>query len=226
LIFTEFLYNLGNMPIGDLNSLVNHLIDEGVLKTPLIIDAFKSIDRAKFVPENMKPFVYVDEALSIGQGQTISQPYTVAFMLELLEPQPREKILDIGSGSGWQTALLARIVGGPPAGGGRVFAMEVVPELCKFGKANVKNFNFIEKGIVEWKCQDASGGLPEEAPFDRIIAAAALNGEIPQEWKDQLKIGGRMVVPVKDSIWLFVKKGEDDFETTEYPGFVFVPFVK
>lgn len=213
------------MPIGDLNSLVSQLIENGVLKTPAIIDAFKSIDRAKFVPEDMRAFVYVDEALSIGQGQTISQPYTVAFMLELLEPKPGDRILDIGSGSGWQTSLLAYIVGGPPAGGGKIYAMEVVPELCKFGKANVKSFNFIETGRVEWKCQDASKGFPEKAPFDKIIAAAAIQGEIPQEWKDQLKVGGRIVAPVKNSIWLFVKKGENDFETTEYPGFVFVPFV-
>jgi protein-L-isoaspartate(D-aspartate) O-methyltransferase len=210
------------MPIGDLNSLINHLIETGVLKTPLIIDAFRSIDRAKFVPEDMKPFAYVDEPLSIGQGQTISQPYTVAFMLELSGPRSGEKILDIGSGSGWQTALLAHIVGE----NGRIFAMEIVPELCKFGKTNVEKFEFIKKRIVKWICGDASKGLPEEAPFDKIIAAAALGNNVPQEWKDQLKIGGKIVVPVKDSIWLFVKKSEDDFETTEYPGFVFVPFVK
>jgi protein-L-isoaspartate(D-aspartate) O-methyltransferase len=208
------------MPVGDLNSLVNHLIESGVLKTPAIIDAFKSIDRQKFVPEDMKCFAYVDEALLIGQGQTISQPYTVAFMLELLEPKAGDKILDIGSGSGWQAGLLAHLVGEK----GKIYAIEIIPELCKFGKTNIKNFNFTEKGIVEWICGDASKGLAEKAPFDKIIAAAALGDKIPQEWKDQLKIGGRMVVPIKESIWLFIKKGENDFETTEYPGFVFVPF--
>jgi len=209
------------MPVGDLNSLINHLIESGVLKTPAIIDAFKNIDRSKFVPEDMKCFAYVDEALSIGEGQTISQPYTVAFMLELLEPKPGDKILDIGSGSGWQTSLLAHIVGE----NGKIFAIEIIPELCKFGKANVKNFNFIEKGIVEWICGDASKGLAEKAPFDKIIAAAALGDKIPQEWKDQLKIGGRMVVPIKESIWLFIKRDKNDFEEKEFPGFVFVPFV-
>ncbi len=212
-----------------MDKLINHLQEIGVLKTPLIIGAFKNIDRAKFVPENMKQFSYIDEALTIGAGQTISQPYTVAFMLELLEPKPGEKILDIGAGSGWQTCLLAYIVGNPlrqpVAGGGKVFAMEIVPELCKFGKKNVANFNFIKDEIVEWICADASKGLPEKAPFDKIIAAAALDDKIPQEWKDQLKIGGRIVVPIKGSIWLFVKKDKDEFETKEYPGFAFVPFV-
>jgi len=210
------------MPIGDLNSLVSHLIENGVLKTPAIIDAFRNIDRAKFVPEEMKPFAYIDEALSIPGGQTISQPYTVAFMLELLEPKPGEKILDIGAGSGWQTALLAHIVGEK----GKVIAMEIVPELCKFGKANVAKFDFMEKGTVKWHCADASKGFPEEASFDKIIAAAALDGKIPQEWKDQLKLGGRIVVPIKESIWLFTKKAENNFEEKEYPGFVFVPFVQ
>lgn len=221
------------MPVGSLNLLVSHLIEIGVLKTSFIIDAFKNIDRMKFTPEEMKPFVYVDEALSIPSGQTISQPYTVAFMLELLQPQPGEKILDIGAGSGWQTALLAHIVGGPPAGGGKVFAIEIVPELCKFGKKNVAQYNFIEKRVVEWICGDASQketfeSIKNEVPggVDKIIVAAALHNAVPQEWKDQLKIGGRIVVPIKNSIWLFIKKGEDDFEEKEYPGFAFVPFVQ
>ncbi len=219
-----------------MDKLIRHLQEIGVLKTPLIIDAFKNIDRAKFVTEDMKQWAYIDEALSIGSGQTISQPYTVAFMLELLEPKPEEKILDIGAGSGWQTCLLAHIVGekGLPAGRqGKVFAIEIVPELCKFGKKNVKKFNFIEKGIVEWICGDAS----QKATFDpvrnevsngvdKIIAAAALDGSIPQEWKDQLKIGGKIVVPIKGSIWLFIKKDKGEFETKEYPGFAFVPFVR
>lgn len=219
------------MPIGSAELLVGHLTEINVLKTPLIINAFRNIDRAKFAPEGVKQWAYIDEALSIPGGQTMSQPYTVAFMLELLEPMPGEKIIDIGAGSGWQTSLLAYILsfGGAK---GRVFAVEVVPELCKFGEKNVAKYNFIKTGIVKWLCGDASkekifDSVKEEISggVNKIIAAAALDGKIPQEWKNLLKIGGRMVVPIKESIWLFIKKDEKNFETVEYPGFVFVPFV-
>ncbi len=235
----------------NLQSLVKNLKERGVLKTPEIIKAFEEIDRAEFVPEDMREVAYIDEALPIKEGQTISQPYTVAFMLELLNPKPEEKILDIGAGSGWQTCLLAHIVSSGESEGkaakgplrlrseasesrqGRVFAMEIVPELCRFGKNNVAKFDFIEKGVVRWICGDASrkatfDSVGNEAPngVDGIIAAASLDGRVPQEWKNQLKTGGRIVVPIKESIWLFIKRGEDDFSEKEYPGFVFVPFVK
>ncbi len=230
LFFLELLYNLVNMARENLNSLIEHLTEIGVLKTPLIIDAFKNIDRLKFIPEAMKPFAYIDQALMIPGGQTISQPYTVAFMLELLEPKPGDKILDIGAGSGWQSSLLGYIVSQKEDG--RVFAVELVPELCKFGKKNVSQFSFIEKGIVCFLCGDASKKETFEPVkdeitdgIDKIIVAAALENEVPQLWKDLLKIGGRIVVPIKESIWLFIKKDKDNFETKEYPGFVFVPFV-
>jgi len=218
------------MPAGSLDALVNHLIENGVLKTPLIIDAFKNIDRLDFTPDNMKCFAHIDEALSIPGGQTISQPYTVAFMLELLQPQFDEKILDIGAGSGWQTSLLSYMVSQDSEGKhhknkGRVFAVEINPDLCKFGKKNIERINFPGKENIEWICGDASEGLSDEAPFDKIIAAAALGNTIPQAWKDQLKIGGRMVIPIKESIWLLVKKDEKNFEEKEYPGFAFVPFL-
>jgi len=203
--------------------LIDQLIKEKYLKSPLIIEAFRKIKRADFAPDEMvrqkgKDFVAEYNApLSIGYEQTISQPLTVAFMLELLQPKKGDKILDIGSGSGWQTAMLAQIVGPD----GFVYAIERIPELKSFGQDNVGKYNFKN---IEFICGDGSKGLPNKAPFDKIIAAASAK-EIPKAWKDQLKINGRLVTPVKDSIWLLVKKEKNEFEEKEYPGFVFVPLI-
>ncbi len=207
-----------------MKQLTTELIKDGYLKTPLIIEAFQRIDRKDFVPEEYKDEAYVNAPLPIGWGQTISQPLTVAFMLELLQPEPANKILDIGAGSGWQTALLASIVGDPPDGGGKIFAIELLPELEKFARKNISQYNFAKKGIVKFYCLNAEKGLPDEAPFDRIIAAAACQ-EIPVAWKEQLKIGGRLVAPVQNTLYLLVKTGENKFEEQSYPGFAFVPFV-
>jgi len=201
--------------------LIDSLIKAGYLKTPRIIQAFKKIKRADFVPEDIKDQAYLNIPLPIGFNQTISQPLTVAFMLELLQPEPEDKVLEIGSGSGWQTALLAEIVGKK----GKVWAIERIPELKKFGENNVRKYNFIEKGRVEFICGDGSKGWFKEAPFDKIIAAAETE-KIPSVWLDQLKINGRLVFPMKGSIWLVIKKTSNDFLKKEYPGFAFVPLIE
>jgi len=202
-------------------SLVDDLIKKGYLKTPRIIEAFKEIKRVDFVLEELKNEAEIDAPLPIGWGQTISQPLTVAFMLELLQPEPGDKILDIGSGSGWQTALLAHIVGEK----GKVYAVERIPALIEFSKRNIKKYGFGEKGIVEFICKDGSKGLKEAAPFDKIIAGAA-GEKIPQAWKEQLKVGGRLVAPVLSSIFLLIKRSEKEFEQKEFPGFAFVPLIE
>lgn len=215
-----------------INPFVSNLIKQGVLKTPVIIEAFKKIDRADFVLPELKEQAYVNEPMSIGMGQTISQPYTVAFMIELLQPKTGDKIFEIGFGSGWQTAILAEIVGKS----GKVFAVEIIPELFRFGRKNIDKYNFIKKGIVKTIGGDATGGLKRHTPFDRIIAAAS-GEKIPAAWLKELKIGGQLVVPVKESIWLYIKKsspakiskrnlgGQAEFEKKEFPGFIFVPLV-
>jgi len=200
--------------------LIAELIQGGWLKSPRIIAAFQKIKRIDFLPEDMKNLAEENEALPIGYGQTISQPLVVAFMLELLEPREGEKILDIGSGSGWTTALLAEIVGQK----GKVIAIEVIPELMEFGKKNVEKYNFLKKGTVEFICADGSKGYKKEAPFDKILASATAL-KIYQSWKEQLKIGGKIVVPMGSSIWQFTKRTENDFKEKEYPGFVFVPLI-
>lgn len=201
-------------------ALVENLINQGRLKTPEIIKAFQKIKRVDFMPENLKDLAEFDEALPIGFGQTISQPLVVAFMLELLQPKKGEKILDIGSGSGWTAALLAEIVGQQ----GKVIAVEIVPELKKIGQENAAKYGFEEKGIIEFVGADASQGYEKKAPFDKILASAA-GSSLPVAWKKQLKIGGRIVAPINNSIWLFIKKSENMFTETEYPGFMFVPLV-
>jgi protein-L-isoaspartate(D-aspartate) O-methyltransferase len=215
-------------------SLIENLISEGWLKTPRIIEAFKKIKRVDFLPEDLKDLAEINEALPIGYGQTISQPLVVAFMLEILQPKEGEKILDIGSGSGWTTALLAYIVSGASNSKlktqnskpkGKIIAIEVIPELKEFGEKNVAKYNFIKKGVVEFVCADGSKGYEKEAPFDKILVSAMAR-ECYQSWKDQLKIGGRIVVPIGNSIWLFIKKSEREFEEFEYPGFVFVPLIE
>lgn len=201
-------------------ALIENLTKEGWLKTPRIIEAFKKIQRADFLPEDIKNLAELNEALPIGFGQTISQPLVVAFMIEQLEPQPGDKILDVGSGSGWTSGLLGEIVGDK----GKVIAIEIISELKEFGERNVSKYNFIKKGQVQFICADGSKGYSKEAPFDKILASASAR-EIPQAWKEQLKIGGRIVTPIGSSIWLFVKKTEKEFQEIEYPGFAFVPLI-
>lgn len=203
-------------------ALIEELIQEGWLKSPQIIKAFKKIKRIDFLPQDLKNLAELNEALPIGFGQTISQPLVVAFMLEQLAPKEGDKVLDIGSGSGWTTALLAEIVGQK----GKVIAIEIIPELMEFGKKNVEKYNFIEKGIAEFICADGSKGCKEEAPFDGILISASVQGELPRVWKEQLKIGGRIVTPIGSSIWRFIKKDESNFEEIEYPGFAFVPLIE
>lgn len=205
----------------NMSALVSDLIKQGILKTPRIIEAFKKIDRAGFVLPELKERAYVNEPLPIGEGQTISQPLTVAFMLELLQPEPGNKIFEIGFGSGWQTTILAYIVSEK----GKIYAVERIPEIFRFGRKNVAKYGFIKNGIVKTIGGDATLGLKRHAPFDRIIAAAS-GKEVPREWLKELKIGGRLVAPVKESIWLYVKTGKNNFSKKEYPGFVFVPLVK
>ena len=207
-----------------MDKLIEQLIEQKYLKSPQIIESFNKIKRADFLPEEIvkekgEEFNNQYNApIPIGYNQTISQPLTVAFMLELLQPMEGDKILDIGSGSGWQTTMLCNIV----KENGFIYAIEKILELKDFGQNNLNKYNFKN---VEFICGDGSKGLSSEALFDKIIAAASAQ-EIPLAWKEQLKIGGRLVMPIKNSIWLLIKKGDNEFEEKEYPGFSFVPLVK
>ncbi|NTV22129.1 MAG: protein-L-isoaspartate O-methyltransferase [Candidatus Yonathbacteria bacterium] len=200
--------------------LITQLKERGVLKTPHIIEAFEAIDRAHFVPADKKLEAYQNYPLTIGHGQTISQPETVAFMLELLQPDAEQTILDIGSGSGWQTALLSHIVGQY----GNVYGMEIVKELAETAVQNINTYGYITEGRTMILAKSAEHGLPEHAPYDRIIGAATVT-HIPEVWTAQLANGGRLVVPVGESIVLLVKHTDERYERHEYPGYLFVPFI-
>jgi protein-L-isoaspartate(D-aspartate) O-methyltransferase len=191
------------------------------LKSDNIIDAFRKIDRAEFLPEKLKILAEEDAPLPIGGGQTISQPLTVAFMLELLAPERGQNILDVGSGSGWTTALLAKIVGPK----GRVTALERIPQICKWGEENFEKSGLVKKEIAQFQVADGWLGFPANAPYDRILVSASAS-EIPAKLKEQLKVGGKMVIPVASSIWYLEKKNENYFYQAEYPGFAFVPLIK
>ncbi|MBT4277309.1 protein-L-isoaspartate O-methyltransferase [Candidatus Falkowbacteria bacterium] len=201
-------------------SLIDQLIDDGYLKSSVIIEAFREVKREDFVLDEFKDEAEGNYPLPIGYEQTISQPLTVAFMLELLQPKKGDKILDVGTGSGWTTALLASIVGEE----GKVYGIEYIPELKEFGENNIKKYNHIEKNIVQMFCKDGTKGLKEKAPFDKILVSAMAD-KVPQALKDQLKIKGRLLIPVEDGVSLFIKKSDNTFDETRYPGFTFVPLV-
>jgi len=189
----------------------------GILKTPTIIDAFRAIDRKYFVSHEFEEDIYVDAPLPIGKNQTISQPSTVAFMLEHLSPQKGDKVLDIGSGSGWTTALLCRIV----TKEGSVLGLERVDELVKTGQNNLSKFDFTSHCRIQ-KAGDALG-IPD-AQFDKILVSASAD-DIPETLFNQLKIGGTLVIPVKNSIFKFKKTAQTEIEAEEFHGFVFVPLI-
>lgn len=200
--------------------LVNYLIRNGVLKSEEIINAFLKIDRIDFIRDENKFEAYADYPLPIGYGQTISQPWTVAFMLELLQPQEENKILDIGFGSGWTTSLLAQIVGEK----GKVYGIEIIPEIFEFGKKNIEKYNFIKKKIVELKRGDGCKGWKEHSPFDRILVSAAAS-EIPQNLIEQLNFNGILVIPDQEGINQIIKQENGEIKKNYYYGFSFVPLV-
>lgn len=198
------------------NQMVDYLIDVGVLNSSRIIEAFRHVDRADFVADRGAMDIYEDYPLGIGNGQTISQPRTVAMMLEMLSPKEGEKILDIGSGSGWTTALLAYIAGES----GSVTGVERVSELVRFGNSNIEKYKF--KNVKILQAGDELGIAGEK--FDRILVSAAAD-ELPHELIKQLKVGGKLVIPIQSSVFEIVKKEGGEFDASEHYGFAFVPLI-
>jgi len=198
--------------------LYEHLLNGSrVLTTPTLKEAFRAIDRKNFVPDDYAVEAYEDYPLPIGFEQTISQPTTVAFMLELLDIKGGESVLDVGSGSGWTTALLAFMVGPQ----GNVIGIERIPELVIFGDANLKKC-----GISNAEIMTPEKGFGKKGKlFDRILVSAEAEA-LPDELVEQLKPGGVMVIPVKDAIIKVVKESKGTVTRKEFPGFMFVPLIK
>lgn len=199
--------------------LVNHAVSAQNLEDKDVIQALAAVPRHRFVPEEIMDRAYQDTALPIGYGQTISQPSLVALMTELLDLEPGDKVLEIGTGSGYQAAILAEL------GYVDVYSIEIVPELYERGTAVLN-----ELGYTNVKTMEGDGyyGWEEYAPFDAIIVTAAPD-HLPAPLADQLAEGGVMVIPIgpqgfTQTLWRFVKEGG---ELTAYNmGYVrFVPFL-
>ena len=192
-------------------ALLQSLKQKGISQN--ILDAFLKVKREEFVPDNFKEYAYEDVAIPLEDGSSLSQPYTSAFMLSLLEPKQNQKILEIGSGSGFVLALLSEIIKN-----GKVYGLEINKGL------SIKSRKLLEKDSnIEIINRSGFLGLPQFAPYDRILFSASCNDmRIPYNILDQLSNDGILVVPIRSSIFQ-IKKIDGKISQKEFPGFAFVP---
>jgi protein-L-isoaspartate(D-aspartate) O-methyltransferase len=199
------------------NHLAQILINKGIADKK-VLDAIREIPRHLFMDSSFEGHAYQDKAFPIAANQTISQPYTVAFQTELLQLGPDHKVLEIGTGSGYQTAVLLQLKV-------KVYTIERQLELFKKTNLFFKKMGFRPKKFV---FGDGYKGLPEHAPFDRIIVTAGAP-EVPKALLSQLRVGGRLVIPIgiEDQIMtLYMRSSEKEFKKTEYGSFRFVPLLE
>ena len=185
--------------------------------SPRVIEALRKVPRDRFVPQAEARFAFSDSPLPIGHGQTISQPFIVALMTDLLDPQPGHRVLEVGTGSGYQAAILAELVS-------EVYGIEIVAPLARRAGDLLRALGYTN---VTVKAGDGFHGWPEHAPFDGIMVTAAGEG-VPEPLKQQLRIGGRLVLPVEDAAgWqtldVIERTGEDSFRTRHVIPVRFVP---
>lgn len=199
------------------NQLVEVLRKKGITDSN-VLQAIKTIPRHLFIDSSFEDFAYQDTAFPIGAGQTISQPYTVAFQSQLLEVKKEDKVLEIGTGSGYQTAVLYAM-------GARVYSVERQNELYKKTSLLLPRLGIRARHLT---FGDGYKGLPKFAPFDAIIVTAGAPF-VPQPLMAQLKVGGRLVIPLGDRqqvMTLFIRKNETQFEKHEFGDFRFVPMLE
>jgi protein-L-isoaspartate(D-aspartate) O-methyltransferase len=198
------------------NQLVNIIAQKGITDKN-VLTALGNVPRHLFMDSSFADFAYQDKAFPIAAEQTISQPYTVAFQSELLHIREHHKILEIGTGSGYQTAVLMEM-------GAKVYTIERQKELFKKTKLFLPKIGYTPKKII---FGDGYKGLPEDAPFDGIIVTAGAPF-VPNALLGQLKVGGRLVIPIGDEeqiMTLFIRTSEKDFEKHELGKFKFVPML-
>jgi protein-L-isoaspartate(D-aspartate) O-methyltransferase len=165
--------------------MVKYQIQDRNIHHTATLEAMRRVPRHKFVPYDLQAYAYADRPLSIGKGQTISQPYIVAFMTTAIDPKPEDRVLEIGTGSGYQAAVLAEIVK-------EVYTIEIIPELSERAS---KKFRALQYNNIHTRIGDGYHGWPDASPFDAIVVTAA-PAEIPEPLIDQLKEGGKLVIPV------------------------------
>ncbi len=197
--------------------MVAKTIEKRGVSDPAVLTAMRAVPRHLFVPDEQVSQAYADHPLPIGYGQTISQPYIVALMTEALALAPGDRVLEIGTGSGYQAAVLVEITD-------QVYSVEIVPELAEQAAENLRQAGYAQ---VETRQGDGYYGWEEYAPYDAIVVTAAPD-HVPQPLVDQLKEGGRLVIPIGppggyQSLWLFVREGEE-LSATNLGGVRFVPF--
>lgn len=211
------IINDSNRHKGLRNQLVSTIKSKGI-KNKLVLDAVTKVPRHLFMDSGFVDFAYQDKPFPIGADQTISQPYTVAFQTELLDVLPGQKILEIGTGSGYQTAILIELKA-------EVYSIERQKELYTKVKKFLPKVGYVPKKLV---FGDGYKGLPENAPFDGILVTAGAPF-VPKPLLGQLKIGGRLVIPVGEDtqvMTVFTRTGEAKFEKHEFGDFRFVPMLK
>ncbi len=208
--------------------LVESLTSRKILINPKVVRAMLIVPRHKFVPEEAVSSAYIDSPLSIGQGQTISAPHMNAMMCEYLELKEGEKVLEVGTGSGYHAALCAELVAPKNSESkGQVYTIERLKKLAEGAKRSLKDTGY--ENIVTVIHGDGTLGYPEAAPYDKILVTAASPSKIPQPLKEQLKNGGIMCIPAgsknfAQNLYIIKKRGEK-FDTKRVSGVRFVPLI-
>ena len=210
-------------PSRDYQSLRELMVQNQIVRRGItdarVLRAMERVPRELFVPEHLRPEAYEDRPLPIGHGQTISQPYVVALMAESLQLKGRERVLDIGTGSGYAAAVLAAMAL-------EVFSIEKVPELAVMAERNLQQAGFSQVRVY---CGDGSMGWTEAAPFDAICVAAGAPA-VPEALKEQLAVGGRLIIPVGPEhsgqrLLLITRRSDKRFDSKEYGDVRFVPLL-